>query len=186
MGVTLSDVEISREIAYGPLNIDPFESENLQPASYDLTLGSEFIEYQMSGDSYTIINPEVGAGELGQRYEVDTYVLDPGEFILATTVEEISLPDDISAEVKGRSSLGRLGVIPHTAGWIDPGFEGTITLEFVNHNDYPVALKSGMRCCQIIFNQMREPAKEPYGEKEDTKYQGQHGVTASRIEQDND
>lgn len=181
----LPDHEIHHEAAYKDLGIEPFEPRNVQPASYDLTLGHEFVEYPKL-TSYRMIDPEDGMDDAGNAVEADSYVLSPGEFVLATTRETISLPDYISAEVKGRSSIGRLGVIPHTAGWIDPGFSGEITLEFVNHNPNPVVLRSGMRCCQIVFQAMQSKALTPYGEKKDAKYQGQSGATESRIEDDHE
>lgn len=181
----LADCEIAREIAYGELDITPYHEAHVQPASYDLTLGTEFVEYpQMT--PYQIIDPDQGMGEAGNVVEADSYVLAPGEFVLATTEEAVSLPPTISGEVKGRSSIGRLGVIPHTAGWVDPGFTGTITLEFVNHNDNPVVLRAGMRCCQIVFQRCGRAASSPYGEKADSKYQGQQGAVQSRIEDDVD
>lgn len=181
----LSDRDIGQEVGYGDLEIEPYNGENLQPASYDLTLADEFIEYDKPAE-YTIIDLDEGIDEYGQAVEADTYILDPGEFVLASTVERVSLPPHIAGEVKGRSSVGRLGVIPHTAGFVDPGFEGEITLEFVNHGEYPVALEAGMRCCQLVFKETAQPAAKPYGEKSDSKYQGQEGVTASRIEEDHD
>jgi len=108
----------------------------------------------------------------------------PQEFVLGHTAETIELPANISGEVKGRSSIGRMGLIPHTAGWIDPGFEGQITLEFVNHSDRPVKIEPGQRIAQIVFSYTNRPSANPYGEKSDSKYQGQTGVTGSRIEDD--
>lgn len=179
----LTDTSIGREIHYGDLGIEPYREANVQPASYDLTLGTEFVEYPQMRP-YQIIDPARGMGEAGNVVNADSYILAPGEFVLASTVETVSIPDYLSGEVKGRSSIGRLGVIPHTAGWIDPGFEGEITLEFVNHNANPVKLTSGMRCCQIVFQRCEERAANPYGEKSDAKYQGQSGATQSRIEED--
>jgi len=192
----LSDRDISREIHEfrrkqrvelwddpKGLAIEPYDQANLQPASYDLTLGSEFVEHYDTG--YSLQGVEIGQSDrIKDTFEADQYVVDPGEFLLGHTRETITLPPNITAEVKGRSSLGRLGLIPHTAGWIDPGFSGQITLEFVNHGHQPVVIDAGMRCAQIVFTYTNTASAKPYGEKQDSKYQGQTGVTESRIEED--
>lgn len=180
----LSDRDIIRRIAYrdDSIDISPFSQENVQPASYDLTLGDEFVKYHDGG--YSLQSVELGPTERRESLTADSYVVDPGEFVLGHTVETIRLPNDVTAEVKGRSSIGRLGLIPHTAGWIDPGFEGEITLEFVNHSPQPVEITSGMRIAQIVFSETRTPAGVGYGEKDDQKYQGQTGATESKIQED--
>lgn len=166
-------------------DIDPFDSDNVQPASYDLTLGSEF-QREPDGDRPRMAQ-SVRAGPADRRTVIGGSIeIQPGEFVLGHTKETINLPHDITAEVKGRSSVGRLGLIPHTAGWIDPGFEGQITLEFVNHSKYPVVVDEGMRCAQIVFSYTATPSDDPYGSKDDSKYQGQTGVTSSRIGQDSE
>lgn len=180
----LSDADIAQEIHYQSdgLNIDPYDESNLQPASYDLTLGDEFVKYY--DDGWSLQGVDIGPTDKREVVAQEEYVVRPGEFVLGYTVEHVELPANISAEVKGRSSLGRLGLIPHTAGWIDPGFEGQITLEFVNHSPQPVVLKAGMRCAQIVFSYTNTASNNPYGDKDDQKYQGQTGVTESRIEED--
>jgi deoxycytidine triphosphate deaminase len=127
--------------------------------------------------------------------ESDTFVLNSMQrprfgsqeskpFVLGHVEEEIEIPPYMTAEVKGRSSVGRLGVIPHTAGWGDPGFEGQLTLEFVNLSPNPIELEAGHRMAQVVFQYTNRSAAKPYGEKSDSKYQGQQGVTESRIDQD--
>lgn len=179
----LSDADIAKKRHYEDLDIEPYDESNLQPASYDLTLGNEFVRYDErinEGQIQTMDTGPIG----GETVTGHGYMLDPGEFVLGTTVETITLPDNVVGEVKGRSSIGRLGVIPHTAGWVDPGFNGNVTLEFVNHSGHTVALDAGMRCAQIVFTETKNPSRTPYGQKDDQKYQGQSGTTESRIEQD--
>lgn len=191
----LSDEDIERELKYtrqceqvewrhcDGLKIDPYDESNLQPASYDLTLGREFAIETVDLPGMTVQSIEDGPAD---RFvdDLDEIRIEPGEFVLGHTKEHIRLPDDITAEVKGRSSLGRLGLIPHTAGWVDPGFTGTVTLEFVNHSNQPVRLHAGDRIAQIVFSYTESPANTAYGAKDDQKYQGQTGVTESRIGQD--
>lgn len=129
-------------------------------------------------------NPESFAGNMRTITVPDgeAYVVQPGEFVLGVTQEKISLPDDLVARVEGRSSLGRLGIIVHsTAGFVDPGFSGTITLEISNLNRLPVALYPGMRICQIAFEQMSSAAEMPYHSKPFSKYQGQVLPEESRL-----
>ena len=112
----------------------------------------------------------------------EPFVVHPGDFVLGVTLEKVKLPNDIVARVEGRSSLGRLGIIVHsTAGFIDAGFEGTITLEITNINNVPVALYPGMRVCQLAFETMSSPAEVPYGDKKSAKYQGQDMPVESRL-----
>lgn len=184
------------------LDIRPFTQDNLQPASYDLTLGNEWeVPVEAHPDDLPL-TLDSGLPDSAKRvYEADTFVLnsiqqglehrnqagsamDSGPFVLGHVEEEIEIPPYMTAEVKGRSSVGRLGVIPHTAGWGDPGFEGQLTLEFVNLSPNPIELEAGHRIAQVVFQYTNRPAAKPYGEKTDSKYQGQQGVTESRIEQD--
>ena len=169
---------------HGPLVdplISPFRRDNLQPASVDLTLGSLFLE--------PITFPWTDGIELTSDHRpqynkmyVDQYTLDTNKFVLASTVEQVSIPDDLVSSIEGKSSLARLGLFVHiTAGWIDSGFRGTITLEIVNMNPNPVILRPGMRICQIAFQQLSSPAMKPYGsEGLRSKYQNQSETTTSR------
>lgn len=163
------------------LGIDPYDEFNVQPASYDLTLGSGFkIEPEFDEQTQSI---EFGPADR-ESCEREQIIVQPGEFMLGHTKETVSLPNYITGEVKGRSSIGRLGLIPHTAGWIDPGFSGQITLEFVNHSSQSVKIHEGDRIAQIVFSYLNTPAEVPYGEKEDSKYYNQTGVTVSRIDEE--
>jgi dCTP deaminase len=209
--MVLSDNEIARLVGQTErkqqrneetdgLLIDPWSGENLQPASYDLTLGTEWIVPVEANPDDQPITLDSGVPESAKlRFTADSFVLNPAQdmhhsmpavdsapFVLGHTQETIRLPPNVTAEVKGRSSIGRLGVIPHTAGWIDPGFEGQITLEFVNHSPNQIKLEAGTRIAQIVFRKTETRVSEPYGDKSDQKYQGQSGVTESRISQDND
>lgn len=162
----LPDHEIDREIAEGNLGIDPYEPGALQPASVDLRLGGRIWEYDAQRPNLR---------ELTGRYrDIDErFVLQPGDFVLGTTVERIRLSRGFAASVDGRSSVGRLGVLVHvTAGFIDPGFEGHITLEIHNLSRQPVLFPAGARVSQIKFFRLASPAKAAYGTL-GNRYQGQ-------------
>lgn len=157
----------------------------LGPSSFDLRLGYEFgvlntrklemIDAQDMGSYEDYINKETHRPEEG-------VVIHPGEFILGGTLEKLNVPDDLVARVEGRSSYGRLGIIVHaTAGFVDPGFEGDITLEIQNLGNAPVKIYPEDRICQLVFETMTSEAEEPYGEKTDTKYMGQTGATGSKL-----
>lgn len=207
----LSDVDIHREISEyrrkqdadvhddpEGLSIEPFNVDNVQPASYDLTLGNEWeVPVEAHPDDQPITLDDGLPSSAKRVYEADTFVLnsmqnpqaaesamDSGPFVLGHVEETIEIPSYMTAEVKGRSSVGRLGVIPHTAGWGDPGFRGQLTLEFVNLGPNPIELQAGRRIAQVVFQYTNTPSANPYGEKRDSKYQGQTGVTESRIEED--
>lgn len=180
------------------LLIEPYDGDNVQPASYDLTLGNEWIvPVQAHPDDQPITLDEGLPSSAKRVYESEEFVInsmqhpdapgsapDSAPFVLGHVEERIRIPADLTAEVKGRSSVGRLGVIPHTAGWGDPGFDGQLTLEFVNMSPNPITLEAGTRIAQVVFKECETPAGSPYGVKDDSKYQGQRGVTESRIEED--
>lgn len=177
----LSDADIIERIGNGSLTIDPYEESNVEPASVDLRLGDEFLKVRTPvGPATRVTVPLDGDDPLVYAVAEETPVLlEPGELILATTRETVALPDDLTAQVLGRSSLGRLGVSVHqTAGFIDPGFEGQITLELSNHGPAPVELTPGRRICQIVFSELSSPALRPYGH-EGSQYQGQDGPTTT-------
>lgn len=194
----LPDHEIAHAVHYGDLDIDPYDESNLQPASYDITLGDEWeVPVQASPGNLPITLEEGIPDSARCVYQSDEFVLnsiqnpeapgseaDSGPFVLGYIEETISVPDNMTAEVRGRSSIGRLGIVPHTAGWGDPGFSGQLTLELYNLSPNPVQLESGTRIAQVIFKRMNSSASTPYGAKNDQKYQGQTGVTESRIEED--
>lgn len=183
----LSDREILRRLETGDLVIEPLSDIDLQvqPASVDLRLGREFLEFQRT--NIPCIHPE--SDEEIDEYVTETvvdkdedFVLHPGDFVLGTTRERVEIPSDLIAHVEGRSSLGRLAVVVHaTAGLCDPGYEGQITLELSNLGAAPVALTPGMRISQLTFTELSSPAQRPYGSERGSKYQGQSGPQASRI-----
>lgn len=177
----LSNRDIWKELDAGNLVIDPMEDEQVQPASVDLTLGEEFIVFRGNGERQ-VLHP----GEpvtVGQELERSRIVLGQGDFVLGTTREWVELPPNIKAQVQGVSSNARRGLVPHTAGLVDPGFEGHITLELANLNPCPIELLSGQRIAQLDFVYLNTPANPAYGEK-GGKYQRQRGVTSSRLHEE--
>lgn len=172
----LSDQTIFRMLEEKTLKIEPITSEQIQPASVDVRLGNTFSVVEDSPSGIITLDHEI-------RYktiQTDTYVLLPGQFVLATTMEYFALPDDLTAFVEGRSSLGRMGLFIQNAGWVDPGFEGEITLELYNANRCAIELKTGRRVGQLVFAKMDTLALHPYR----GKYQGQIGATGSRVHRD--
>ena len=169
------------------LSIDPLDDpeQQIQPASIDLRLGNEFIEPATE----TLVSPvtEPDAGERVVIEDRTAYVLPPGGFVLGTTAERIAIPDDLLGQVHGRSSVGRVGIQIHiTAGLIDPGFYGDITLELSNVSDSPVALPPGMRIAQLVLKQLTSESERPYGVERGSKYQDQNGPQVSRLAADED
>ncbi|MBO4247043.1 dCTP deaminase [Halomicrobium sp. IBSBa] len=188
----LSDTDILRRLEAGDLVIEPLDDIDLQvqPASVDLRLGREFLEFQHANIPCIHPNSEQETEEYTDRVTVeddDEYILHPGDFVLGTTHERVEIPADLIAHVEGRSSLGRLAIVVHaTAGLCDPGYEGQITLELSNLGTAPVALSPGMRISQLTFTELKTPADRPYGEERGSKYQGQTGPQASKIEKDHE
>lgn len=186
----LSDRDILARLESGDLLIDPLSDPDtqVQPASVDLRLGTEFLEFQRA--NIPCIHPDRSAevAEYVESTDVpegETFVLHPGDFVLGSTKERVGIPDDLVAHVEGRSSLGRLAVVVHaTAGLCDPGYRGQITLELSNLGTAPVTLTPGMRISQLTFTQLTSPAERPYGAERGSKYQGQSGPQASRIGDD--
>lgn len=171
--MVLSDKTIFRMLKEGTLGISPVTEEQIQPASVDVRLGDTFSIVEDSPSGIVTLESEI-------RYrtiKTDTYLLLPGQFVLATTMEYFSLPDNLTAFVEGRSSLGRMGLFIQNAGWVDPGFKGEITLELFNANRCAIELKAGRRVGQLVFAQMDDSALHPYR----GKYQGQTGATGSRV-----
>ncbi len=186
----LSDRDIKKYLEEGKIAIEPLEDEKqIQPSSVDMRLGDEFKVFKVVRKPY--IDPK-DPEDLASYMESTTvpegeaFIIHPNEFALATTYEYVKLPDDIVARVEGRSSMGRLGVTMHvTAGFIDPGFEGRITLEISNIGAMPVALYPGQRVCQIVFETMTSPSEIPYGHPDrNSKYMGQKRPESSRIKFD--
>jgi dCTP deaminase len=183
----LSDRDIRARLAQGDLKIGPLEDEALQiqPASVDVRLGDEFIVYRPS--QVACLDPR-DPGTLQAASERVTvapgqgFILHPGGFGLGTTIERVAIPPDLVATVDGRSSIGRLAVVVHaTAGFIDPGFRGQITLELSNIGPIPVRLYPGMRVAQIVLHQLSSSADRPYGPERGSAYQDQSGPQSSRI-----
>lgn len=172
----LSDETLRRMLADGSLVVHPLEEVQIQPASVDLTLGSHFLKVDEHSESVITLDAEVVYEEL----EKEAIVIPPHSFLLAVTREFVKLPDDVTAFVEGRSSIGRIGLFIQNAGWVDPGFEGTITLELYNANRLPILLQSGRRICQLVFARMDQATLRPYR----GKYQGQKKATGSRVFRD--
>lgn len=181
--MVLSDHDIKIEMASGRIAIEPTVDRFIQPASVDLRLGSDFRVFRNS--SHVAIDPERDQPDLTERIVIaddDAFVLHPGQFALGTTLECITVPNDILAKLEGKSSLGRLGLMIHsTAGYIDPGWTGQVTLELSNVATLPILLRPGMRIGQISFERMSSPVDVPFGSPElGSHYQGQRGATAGR------
>ncbi|MCH7523178.1 MAG: dCTP deaminase [Chloroflexi bacterium] len=183
----LSDRTIKEELAAGRLVIEPLDEANIQPASIDLQLDRVFRIFRVTRRPFVDVRqPMDDLTELVTIEDDEPFIIQPGTFVLGSTLESVTLPDDIVARVDGRSSLGRLGLLVHaTAGYIDPGWTGKLTLELSNQSQMPIALYYGMKISQISFLRMSTPVDRPYGsESLASKYQGQTGPTPSRIFQD--
>ncbi len=182
----LSDIDIKKEIKAKRLIVTPFNPKNIQPASLDVKLGNEIRIFKNTQKAYLDVKePFEDYMELIKIPKDKPLIVHPGEFLLGTTVEKVKLPNDLVGQLNGRSSLGRLGIIVHaTAGFIDPGFDGYITLEMTNVANIPIALYPGMRIGQIAFIRLSTPSSKPYGKKLNSKYLGQKGPTTSRIWKD--
>jgi dCTP deaminase len=186
----LSDREIKKYILEGKIKIKPLPNFKLQlsPASLDFRLGNEFRVFNNFEKPYIDPkNPKTfkNLTKLLKIKKNQPFIIQPGQFILAVTLEEISLPEDIGARIEGRSSWGRLGLIVHaTAGYIDPGFRGRLTLEMSNIGPLPILLYPGMKICQIAFEKLSSPAKIPYPKKKGSKYFGDKHPQESKIYKD--
>ena len=179
----LSDHSIREAIAAGRIQLDPFDESLVQPASVDVRLDRYFRVFL--NHTMPVIDVKKNLEELTRLVEIDegnSFVLHPGEFVLGSTSERVTLPDDLVARIEGKSSLGRLGLLIHsTAGFIDPGWDGHITLELSNVANLPITLYPEMKIGQISFLAMTTPADVPYGSGNlGSKYQGQRGPTPSR------
>ncbi|MBK5249770.1 MAG: dCTP deaminase [Actinomycetales bacterium] len=182
----LSDRDIRAELASGRVRLDPYDEAMIQPSSVDVRLDRHFRLFD--NHKYPVIDPAQDQPDLTRLVEVDpddSFVLHPGEFVLGSTYELITLPDDVAARLEGKSSLGRLGLLTHsTAGFIDPGFSGHVTLELSNVATLPIILWPGMKIGQLCYFRLSSPAEHPYGSgAQGSRYQGQRGPTASRSHQ---
>jgi dCTP deaminase len=180
--VLLSDRDLKAEIAAGRVALDPFDPGMVQPSSVDVRLDRYFRVFE--NHRYPHIDPAEEQPDLTRLVEADeeAFILHPGEFVLASTYEVVTLPDDIAGRLEGKSSLGRLGLLTHsTAGFIDPGFSGHVTLELSNVATLPIKLWAGMKIGQLCLFRLSSPAEHPYGSAVyGSRYQGQRGPTPSR------
>jgi dCTP deaminase len=179
----MSDRDIRASIEAGQIGLEPLEMGLLQPSSIDVRLDRFFRLFD--NHKYAFIDPAEQQDELTRLIEVDPtepFILHPGEFVLGSTYEFVTLPNDVAARLEGKSSLGRLGLLTHsTAGFVDPGFKGHVTLELSNVATLPIKLWPGMKIGQLCFFKLTSPSEHPYGsEKYSSRYQGQRGPTASR------
>ncbi len=183
----LSDQDLAARLAAGDIVIEPLDDPELQiqPASVDLRLGNTFVVYKLP--HVACIDSRDPRSVSGYTEEIviaegEGFILQPGEFALGSTLERVKVPSDLVARVEGRSSIGRIAIVVHaTAGFIDPGFEGEITLELSNLGRCAVKLYPGMRISQVVFHTMKSPAQRPYGAARGSKYQGQRGPVTSRL-----
>ncbi len=185
--MVLSDRDIRAAIAAGRIGIDPFDPSCVQPASVDIRLDGLFRVFRSSRHAY--IDLARGVDDITELVEVsggEPFILHPGEFVLGSTRERIRLAADLVSRVEGKSALGRLGLLIHsTAGFIDPGWDGHITLELSNVNTIPITLSPGMRVGQLSFFALSSEAERPYGSRDlGSSYQGQTGPTPSRYRLD--
>jgi dCTP deaminase len=181
--VLLSDGDIRKEIEAARVKVEPYDPAMIQPSSIDVRLDRFFRVFE--NHKYSVIDPATEQNELTREVAVaadDEFILHPGEFVLASTYEVITLPDDIAGRLEGKSSLGRLGLLTHsTAGFIDPGFSGHITLELSNVANLPVKLYPGMKIGQLCLIKLSSKAEHPYGSAQyGSRYQGQRGPTPSK------
>jgi dCTP deaminase len=181
--VLLSDRDIRAAIEAGDVVLEPYDAQMIQPSSVDVRIDRFFRLFD--NHKYAVIDPSEEQPDLTRLVEVcadEPFVLHPGEFVLASTFEVVTLGDDVAARLEGKSSLGRLGLLTHsTAGFIDPGFSGHVTLELSNVATLPIKLWPGMKIGQLCFFRLSSPAEHPYGsDMSGSRYQGQRGPTASR------
>ncbi len=179
----LSDRDIKSEISVGRVQVEPYDEAMIQPSSIDVRLDRWFRVFE--NHKYPHIDPSIEQEDLTRLLETDgdePFILHPGEFVLGSTYEVVTLPDDVAGRLEGKSSLGRLGLLTHsTAGFIDPGFSGHVTLELSNVATLPITLYPGMKIGQLCLFRLSSPAEYPYGsEKYGSRYQGQRGPTPSR------
>ncbi len=180
----LSDRSIKEELAAGRLVVEPLFNKSIQPSSIDLHLSNEFRIFRHS--KHPVIDVRKGFGEYTEMIKIkddEPFIIHPGEFVLGATMERVKVPADLVGRLEGKSSLGRLGIITHaTAGFIDAGFDGRLTLEISNMGKIPVALYPGMKIAQVSFIKMTTPAQHLYGSRGvNSKYQHQRGPTESRM-----
>lgn len=174
----LSDQTLKEMIKSGHLVVDPIDEQSIQPASIDCRLGDHFLIVEQNQMDVITLDSKIQYREITS----DTITIPPHTFLLATTQEYIEVPNDLTAFVEGRSSIGRIGLFIQNAGWVDPGFKGRITLELYNANSLPIRLQAGKRICQLVFCKMDRAAQNPY----QGKYQGQRVTMGSKVFEDKD
>ena len=177
----LSDRDLKQRLGKD-LVVKPMKEDQIGPSSIDLSLGNSWRVFKQLTKTHIDPSKDKDTDEFTEILTADEFVIHPGEFVLGTTKEFIQVPNDLVGRLEGRSSWGRLGIVIHsTAGFVNPGFNGTLTLEMTNLGKMPVLLKSGMRICQIIFERLTSPAETPYNKRKSSKYSGQIGPGASKI-----
>ncbi len=174
----LSDKKIKKMLKNGELLIDPLDEIQIQPASVDMRLGNDFLKVDENSLPLMTLTDKV----IYQEVVGSEIIIPPHSFLLATTKEYIKLPNNLTAFVEGRSSIGRMGLFIQNAGWVDPGFEGQITLELYNANRLPIKLESDRRICQLVFAMMDDTAENPYS----GKYQGQRNTVGTKVFEDSE
>lgn len=174
----ISDLSLQKMLNEGSIVVEPLEDYQVQPASIDLRLGDHFLTVDEHAMGLISMDEPITYREINR----DEIIIPPKSFILATTMEYIKLPDNMTAFVEGRSSIGRMGLFIQNAGWVDPGFEGEITLEIFNANSLPIKLHAGRRICQLVFAEMDQTTTNPYR----GKYQGQRKARGSDVRKDNE
>ncbi len=181
----LSDRDIREHLRSGKIKVENISDDRIQAAWVDLSLGNEFRIFKITSQPYIDVK---NAEDHTEKVVVDDkipFIIHPGEFVLGTVKERISIPDDIAAYVDGRSSLGRIGLVVHvTSGFIDPGFSGRLVLEMTNVGKMPIALHTDMRICKLVFFKLSGKAEQPYNMRKDAKYQNQESVEGSKIHRD--
>jgi dCTP deaminase len=176
--VILSDHTLKQYLDSGKIVLEPLTEKSIQGASIDCRLGDHFLMV----DEQKMTNIDFDTPIQYREVIADSIIIPPHSFILATTIEYLEIPDDLTAFIEGRSSIGRIGLFIQNAGWVDPGFKGKLTLELYNANSLPIKLEAGRRICQFVFCSMDHPADAPYGKHPFSgKYQGQDKATGSRV-----
>lgn len=179
--MVLSDIDIKREIEKGDLVISPYSDDSIQPSSYDLHLDSKFIVFDNHDTDIIDVKLKPNNTRTVDVKDKGYFIVHPNNFVLGVTVENIKIPKYLVSRIEGKSSIGRLGLIVHaTAGYVDPGFEGTLTLEIFNLSSVPIKLYIDMKIAQLSFFEMKTPSSKPYG-KYKNKYQGQTDPTESML-----
>jgi dCTP deaminase len=185
--VILSERTIKEEVSAGHIVIEPFDPKSVQPSSVDLRLDHRFVVFRNHTFSHIDVKANLeGLTTTVEASDDDPFILHPGEFVLGSTLERVALPDDLVARLEGKSSLGRLGLLIHsTAGYVDPGWDGNLTLELSNVANLPITLYDGMKIGQISFQRLSSPVEVAYGDSRlGSRYRGQTEPTASRYHRD--